>query len=254
MTDNDLRFDAHHHPDSDLLSDYVSGEGTPETRAAIAAHLATCEACRENVRSLQGTVSLLRGLPQIAPPVSFQLGPEYATRPRSGSAAPSQPSRVVRLLPFVRTLSVAAVLLFLVIGGATFITDWHGDKSANVGNAAPTTETIQQSSALQESGKSSDSGSGAPPAAAAPTQAAVVDRGESASANVAAPIPAMSGQDSEATPESGSVGQGAAVSSDSVDNSGDSGFPWLTTTLGLGALAVILVGLWFVLARVSRQR
>ena len=66
MTDNVPQFDAHHHPDSDLLNGYISGDGPPELRAAIAAHLATCDACRENVRSLRGTVALLRGLPQVA--------------------------------------------------------------------------------------------------------------------------------------------------------------------------------------------
>lgn len=255
MTDNDLHFDAQHHPDIDLLSDYVSGSDSPEMRSAIAAHLATCEVCRENVRALQGTVALLRGLPQFAPPKSFQLGPEFATRQRSGGGVPTEPSRIVRLLPLVRTLSVAAVLLFLVIGGATFIDNRdHGD-SLDRAAIAPTSVTEQVSGALQESGKSSDSESEAPPQAnEPPPQAAVVDRGDSASARIDNPVPATSGQDAESTPTGGSVGQGATVSSESVDDSSNDGFPWLSTTIGLGALAVILVGLWLVLARVSRQR
>ncbi|MGC4191267.1 MAG: zf-HC2 domain-containing protein [Thermomicrobiales bacterium] len=262
MTANVPRFDTMHHPDIDLLSDFVSGDDSPELRAAITEHLATCEACRGQVCSLRATVALLRGLPQIAPPVSFQLGPEYERHPRSGAGGSAQPSPIVRLLPLVRTLSVAAVLLFLVIGGtAVFENRNHdsGNDAAMVGKggAEPTSETDSASDALQESGNQSSEPVAPARAAAVPPQAAgggVVEQGDSASANADQPVPAASGQDAEATPPADSVGQGAPLSSESVDTSDKDGFPWLSTTIGLGALAVILVGLWLVLARISRQR
>jgi hypothetical protein len=258
MTANVPHLDAQHHPDIDLLSDYVSGNDAPDVRAAISAHLATCEACREDVRSLRGTVALLHGLPQISPPVSFQLGPEYARGPRSGGSAAPEPSRIVRLLPLVRTLSVAAVLLFLVIGGTTFISDRNHDgdgQTAMVSDqAAPTSETGGASGSLKESeDQSSDSEAPARSAAVPPQTGGVVDQGDSASADMNNPAPASSGQDSESTPPGDTPGQGAPLSSESVDTS-DDGFPWLSTTIGLGALAVVLVGLWIVLARLSRQR
>ncbi|MGC4107473.1 MAG: zf-HC2 domain-containing protein [Thermomicrobiales bacterium] len=255
MTDNLLRFDAHHHPDIDLLSDYVSGGGSPETRAAITAHLVECEACREDVRSLRATVALLHDLPQIAPPVSFQLGAEYAKSPRSGGSVTPEPSKIVRLLPLVRTLSVAAVLLFMVIGGAAlFDSRDHNDgqQSAMIG---PTSVTEGDSDALKGSGnQSSDDEAPARSAAVPPTTGGgVVDRGDSASADVNNPAPAGAAQDAESTPPGGSVGQGS-IASESVDTSGKDGFPWLSTTIGLGALAVVLIGLWLVLARMGRQR
>jgi len=253
MTDNVPQFDAHHHPDSDLLNGYISGDGPPELRAAIAAHLATCDACRENVRSLRGTVALLRGLPQVAPPVSFQLGPEYAKRPESGGGTPATPSKAVRLLPLVRTLSVAAVLLFLVIGGAAFIDNRGHDDGQQAAMIAPTSETGDAGNALQEAGNQSSDAEAPAQSAALPGQGGVVDRGESASADMSNPAPASAGQDAESTPP-GAVGQGAPISSERVDSSAKDGFPWLSTTVGLGVVAVVLVGLWIVLARLSRQR
>ena len=258
MTANVPHLDAQHHPDIDLLSDYIAGDDAPEVRAAIAAHLATCEACREDVRSLRGTIALLHDLPQFSPPVSFQLGPEYAKEPRSGGSVTPEPSKVVRLLPLVRALSVAAVLLFLVIGGATFIGDRNhndGGQTAMVADrAAPTSETGGASGSLQESEDQSSDSEAPPRAAAVPPQTGgVVDQGDSASADVNNPAPASSGQDSEATPPGETVGQGAPISSESVDTS-DDGFPWLSTTIGLGAVAIVLVGLWIVLARLSHQR
>ena len=253
MTDNTRRFDAHHHPDIDLLSEYVSGEGAPALRAAIAEHLATCEACRDDVRSLQGTVALLRDLPQIAPPVSFQLGPEHATHPRSGIDVSPESSKVVRLLPFVRTLSVAAVLLFLVLGGATFINSRDNGDTQQSAMVAPTSETGGGSDALQGSGNTSSDSEAPARSAAVPSQGGVVDQGDSASADVNNPAPASARQD-EGTPVDGTVDQGAPISSEAVNSSGTDSFPWFSTTVGLGALVLVLVGLWIVLARLSRQR
>lgn len=260
MTANVPHLDAEHHPDIDLLSDFVSGDDAPEVRAAIAAHLATCEACREEVRSLRGTVALLHDLPQISPPVSFQLGPEHARTARSGGGVAPEPSRVVRLLPLVRTLSVAAVLLFLVIGGGAFLSDRNQGSDSQpamvADQAAPTvgSETGGASGSLKEAEDQSSESEAPPRSAAVPPQTGgVVDRGDSASADVNNPAPASSGQDAEATPPADRVGQGAPISSESVDTS-DDGFPWLSTTIGLGAVAIVLVGLWIALARLSRQR
>lgn len=259
MTANVPHLDAEHHPDIDLLSDFVSGDDAPEVRAAIAAHLASCEACREAVRSLRGTVALLHDLPQFSPPVSFQLGPEHARTARSGGAAP-EPTPIVRLLPLVRTLSVAAVLLFLVIGGGAFLSDRNQGSDSQpamvADQAAPTPagETGGGAGTFQESEDQSSDAEAPARSAAVPSQpGGVVDRGDSASADMNGPAPASSGQDAEATPPADRVGQGAPISSESVDTS-DDGFPWLSTTIGLGAVAIVLVGLWIALARLSRQR
>ncbi|HEU5433330.1 MAG TPA: zf-HC2 domain-containing protein, partial [Thermomicrobiales bacterium] len=67
--------DAARHPDLDVLSAWIDGALDPVERAAVAAHLAACSACRADRDELQATVSLLHALPQFAPRRSFQLGP-----------------------------------------------------------------------------------------------------------------------------------------------------------------------------------
>lgn len=258
MSDSVLHFSANNHPNMDALSDFVSGEGTPEWRAAVDAHLATCEVCREDVRTLRGTVALLHALPQIAPPVSFQLGPEYERRtPASGSSAPA---KIVRLLPVVRVLSIAAVLLFLVIGGVSFYEgriqgDNAGSKiTSNAAVPTSTSETTSSGAAFEESEGETSSDTAPKSAAVAPSQGGVVDRGESASADGGNSAPADTAQESEATPPGSQADQAATASSESVDNDDDTGFPWLSTSIGLGALALVLVGLWITLTRVTRSR
>lgn len=262
MTDSVPHFGADNHPNMDALSEFVSGDGTPEWRAAVEEHLAQCAACREDVRSLRGTVALLHALPQIAPPVSFQLGPEYARRtsPATGTAAGGSGSdaRILRLLPVVRVLSVAAVLLFLVIGGVSFYEGRFQDDAANNASdsAAPmvTSETEAPAAAFQES--EGETSSEAPPksAAVAPSQAGVVDRGESASASGDRPVPADAAQESEATPPGSLARQSEAEPTVAATADKGNGFPWFSTAIGLGVLAIILVGLWVTLTRITRSR
>ena len=52
------------------MSDHVDGGGSPVKRALIRAHVAMCDECQRVLRSLEGTVRLLRELrePDADPP------------------------------------------------------------------------------------------------------------------------------------------------------------------------------------------
>jgi predicted anti-sigma-YlaC factor YlaD len=60
------------------LSAFIDHQLGPERQAAVQLHLSACPECREDLRSLEATVALLRQLPQAAPvrPVAVP-----ATRP-----------------------------------------------------------------------------------------------------------------------------------------------------------------------------
>ena len=64
----------------ELLSAYLDGEVTDEERAQVETHLAVSPAWRDELDSLRWTVSLLRELPDLPLPRSFEL-PVPATKP-----------------------------------------------------------------------------------------------------------------------------------------------------------------------------
>ena len=91
----------------ELLSPYLDGEVSPRGRERVEQHLATCEACRQELEELRATVNLVQALPQVAPPRAFTL----AEAPSRGFRLPA--------LPWGGPLATAtAVMLFtlLVLG------------------------------------------------------------------------------------------------------------------------------------------
>jgi len=120
------------------LSEYADGELSPDVRATVAAHIATCAACRETVRDFQRMRDAARALGPIAPP------PEIWQR-----LAPSLPG--ARRQARAQWLGLAAALV-LVTAGAYFFarttapaTPSHADTNV-AGNAADTAtvETVEQ--------------------------------------------------------------------------------------------------------------
>jgi hypothetical protein len=115
---------------------------------------------------------MLGGMEEVAPPRSFALSPEQAKKPtpiREHTTA----SNIVRLLPIVRTLSVAAMLTVLVLG-ATLVLDRDGsDFDPGVTTEMQVGETGDGEGSLGESN----------PAPASAERGEVVDRGEAASAH-----------------------------------------------------------------------
>lgn len=114
------------------LSAWIDGELAAADRARIAAHLQTCSACREYVRALQDTASLVRGLRAPRAPASVV---DDATRQVSAlrlqSAAPRPRSRLSLGWP-IPALSVGlAGLAAAAIAVAVFV--GRGDGAKNLG-------------------------------------------------------------------------------------------------------------------------
>jgi hypothetical protein len=84
-----------------LLSDYVDQSLAPDELVQLEEHLRTCPSCREELRSLRATVSLLRGLPEVTPSRGFAVAP---VRPLPGR----------RALPALRFATAMVVLLLVM--------------------------------------------------------------------------------------------------------------------------------------------
>ena len=89
----------------ELLSSYIDGEVTDAERARVEEHLATCDACREEIESLRWTVSVLAEMPEVQTSRSFV----FSTPP---DRTPERP----RLVTVTRwAASAAAVLLVALV-------------------------------------------------------------------------------------------------------------------------------------------
>lgn len=93
-----------------MLSAYIDGELCPEEQALVKAHLAECESCARNLRTLRRTVELLGELPAVHAPRSFAI---------------SQARPVERLgwaYTHLRSATaLAAILLVIVLAGDVFL-------------------------------------------------------------------------------------------------------------------------------------
>jgi hypothetical protein len=106
-----LRRKSEHDWVEESLSAYIDGELTGRERARVEQHLKECQACAENLRTLQQTVALLKELPPMPAPRSFAVRAGVArTRPASAPAAWGY-----GLLK--GATAIAALLLVLLIGG-----------------------------------------------------------------------------------------------------------------------------------------
>lgn len=160
------------HLADDLLNAWIDGAATPEEEALVSHHLASCELCKARADELRAVATLLGQLPEITPPRSFALTPDQAKKPtpiRERSTA----SNIVRLLPIVRALSVAAMLAVLILG-ATLVVDPQDDSV-----------TLDATTSMQSGETAGDSGSlgETNPASAPQERGEVVDQGQAASAH-----------------------------------------------------------------------
>ena len=73
----------------ELLSSYIDGEVTDAERARVEEHLATCDACREELESLRWTVSVLAEMPEVQTSRSFV----FSTPPDRDVRAPAASHR-----------------------------------------------------------------------------------------------------------------------------------------------------------------
>lgn len=160
------------HLADDILNAWIDGVATPEEQAIVDHHLATCDTCQRRMAELQGVKAMLSDMPEVAPPRSFTLTQEQAKKP-TPIRERTTPSNIIRLLPIVRTLSVAAMLAVLILGGSLVFNQDDADFSPGVNTEMQSGETANDAGSLGE----------ANPAPASQERGEVVDQGEAASAH-----------------------------------------------------------------------
>lgn len=234
---------------SDELNAYIDGTLDAFSRRQVEAAIAQDQDLASELAELRATRQLLAGMPELAPRRSFALGAEYA-RPAHAPARPA-PGKIVRLLPVIRALSVAAVLVFMVVGGALFM-DINGD---TLNDSADTFE--RQNAIMAEQGETESTGGASdhaedadasedPAPAAAHEGSSITERGDSASAGDD-PLDDLTEQESAAS-ESSETEPAATELAAPADHS-----TWKWVSAGVGAVALALGGLWFILAQAGRR-
>jgi hypothetical protein len=103
-----------HHLDEVQLSSLIDERLESADRWPVEAHLADCPRCRERLAGLRATVALLRGLPEIEPPRSFQLA-ETTRRPLA-----------LRLAPWSLAAGALAAALFVLLLSADLLSGLGG--------------------------------------------------------------------------------------------------------------------------------
>lgn len=160
------------HLADDILNAWIDGIATPDEQDIVDHHIASCETCQHRLDELQGVKAMLASLPMVDPPRSFALTPEQAKKPVSIRER-TKPSNIIRLLPIVRTLSVAAMLAVLILGGSLVMNQGESTMSPGVTTGMQSGETADESRTL----------GAANPAPAAQERGEIIDQGEAASAH-----------------------------------------------------------------------
>jgi hypothetical protein len=229
--------------DTDQLNAYIDGVLTPAERRAVENAIADDPALAGELRDLKATSLLLHQLPEYTPRRSFTLGAEYA---RPEPVAAPDPGRIVQLLPLIRTLSIAAALVFMVVGGALFF-DINGDTT----NDAPA--TFEQQNDIMGASGETESHDGASQDAEDANESSMTERGEAASVGDEPMDDLTSLQDDGSGDEVAQAGDGGSTTVTSTSQDSGDHDSWKWTTAIIGSLAVVLAGLWFALAQVGRQ-
>lgn len=161
------------HLGDDILNAWIDGVATEQEQAVVHDHVATCDVCQQRLDELVEVKAMLASLPKVAPPRSFRLTPDQAKGPTPLRPAQELPT-ILRLLPIVRSLSVAAIFAVMVLGGVLAF--------------GPTGDTIDSGGVAQVQRSETDGGDDslesenpAPRAAQEPGE--IVDQGEAASAH-----------------------------------------------------------------------
>ncbi len=236
-----------HAAHSDDLNAFVDDSLTTDEHVRVKALLAQDQAMARELAELQATARLLSQLPELTPRRSFRLGEEFATT----TPAPER-GRLLQFLPIVRTLSVAATLVFMVVAGSFFF-DVNGNSDSDpgttfqaqneiMGNAGETETNAESSDDSEDAGSAANSGDG---------ESSMTSRGDAASAGDA-PMADLTqleeaGDDVAQSTTSNALASQAAASDD------DDRSAWIWSSVIIGGLALVLAGLWFGIAKVGRQ-
>ena len=203
----------------DLLSPYIDGCLDAPAAARLERHLGTCAVCREDLRTLRGTVGLLHALPHAVPGRSFAL----ESRPEVAAGPP-------RYLWGLRVATAAAsVGLVLLVAG-----DLLGAFARDVPQAADMRDGAEEQ--VRPAGERGFADAESQPMAAAESEAFQDAR-----------APAV---DSE--PRQTGVAE-SALSQDESQGAGEmqrkEAFPVIALEIALGALLAALASLTFITSR-----
>jgi hypothetical protein len=103
----------------DRLGSYLEGDLPLQQRALVDAHLDSCLNCAQELKELRGTIGLLRGLPDVPPPVG--LSARVMARIQAGEA---QPTFGVRALDGLDLLLHPRPLALVAAAGAAALLLW----------------------------------------------------------------------------------------------------------------------------------
>jgi hypothetical protein len=123
------------------LSAWIDGELGSDDRARIAAHLQTCPACRERVRALQDTSSLVRGLHSPRAPASVtQAAMRQVSAMKQRAAVPWRRLRLSFAWPLpalgIGLVGLAAAVALAIFAGRQQWVKNPADNSASFHSAA----------------------------------------------------------------------------------------------------------------------
>jgi hypothetical protein len=172
------------HASAELLSAYLDRRAEPAEEELVRGHLAECSRCAEELAGLEAVRDLLRRLPSIAPPRSFEL-PEPAPLLRF----PRPP-----FLVWTRAAAAVAATFFVIV----FSLDLLGfgadvpvtPQAQSIRAAAPTRPPAAAPSEAGPAAPSRAPAAAARPSGAAPSMAESADaRVESLAATPVAPLP-----------------------------------------------------------------
>ncbi len=210
-----------HHLSADEISAYLDGECSETEFRAAQTHLESCAECRNTADDQRFIKNLMGSLEEPELPRSFTITPEMVSTPAPvsspGSVTHASPSSstLVRFEPFARFLSIAAVLAFLVLGGA---------QMAGIGNETDSDDG--QSTELSETNSAVDALEEQEPALA---RGEVREQGESAAAN-ASPLNTTN------------------ANVDNQTRATDNGLtPIEITTIGVGIVALASIAGWILI-------
>lgn len=113
-----------HHLSAEEISAFLDGECSETEFRTAQIHLDACADCRKIMDDQQFIKTLMSSLEEPDLPRSFAITadmvstPTPLSSPGSESASPASGGTLIRFEPFAKFLSIAAVLAFLVLGGA----------------------------------------------------------------------------------------------------------------------------------------
>jgi len=135
-----------------LLDDYVTGELAEDARAPVAEHVAACEICAEEVRSLQRVLARAAELPKsIDPPPEAWDNIRAAILKDEASLDPARRDlSLIRRHPVLLAVAASIVVAILSSIGTAAYLDARGSRAGNVAGASESGSTSFAAFTIEE--------------------------------------------------------------------------------------------------------